>query len=400
MRVMFLTNLSMSNLTYQRSFFLGKNLSRLGNDITIVCAGDKSYGVSFIDKVRVIHTLPTISLPINEYGKCNVHLAKSVFEWYTSTPLRTIASIIHALTNEYDLVHCFSFANPQAGIPALFSKKFKKEKVLIDWDDDWKTGLAKGFNPVKRLLFGTLEDGLPRIADGVTAVSDFLIGRAKNLGVDETKIYKVPNGANVDEIKPLNKIYAREKMRLPLDKPILVSIGNFSVPALSLLFKAFSMVIREIPDAKLVMVGSTLMHPSLEDFYRRKLSHNVLLVGFRPSKEVPYYLGAADALVLAMDNSVFEKARWPGRLGVYLAAGRLIVSNAVGEVKNLLENEKCGLCSQPTDVKDFSEKIMISLKDHKLQEKMGKQARKIAEEKYSWAKIAEGLNAVYEGMVN
>jgi glycosyltransferase involved in cell wall biosynthesis len=128
------------------------------------------------------------------------------------------------------------------------------------------------------------------------------------------------------------------------------------------------------------------------------LSEHVELLGYQPYEKLQYYLGAADAAILPMIDTIFDRARVPGRLCEYLASGRPIVSNAVGDVKDILEEHDCGLTSDPNNINAFAENIIRILNEEELQRRLGNNARKTAEEKYSWNRIAEDLNRLYRSV--
>ena len=65
--------------------------------------------------------------------------------------------------------------------------------------------------------------------------------------------------------------------------------------------------------------------------------------GMLPFEQMGKALSYADIFVMPYSDRVANRGRWPGRIGTYLALGRPIVSNPVGEIKLLFENEAVGL---------------------------------------------------------
>ena len=143
-------------------------------------------------------------------------------------------------------------------------------------------------------------------------------------------------------------------------------------------------------------IGLTLRE--IKDKFKH-LVKSIVFTGEQPFDKIPYYLSASDVLVLPMVDSNIEKARFPIRLGDYMASGRPIVSNAVGEVKYVIESEKCGLTCGPNDTEGFTDAILKVIRNRELQNKLGVQARKSAEEKYSWQNIVKRLDLVYKDVL-
>jgi len=178
-----------------------------------------------------------------------------------------------------------------------------------------------------------------------------------------------------------------------------LAMGHTYLDSLRLLFEAFGLVLKTASDALLVVVGKVDIPDKFQSVYQQ-ISHRVLLTGPKPFKEVPLYLSAADVLVLPMDNVPIEKARFPMRFGDYIAAGRPIISNAVGEVKYYLERYECGLTAEPTDVLKMAEHIIYLLNNRNYGELLGKKARMLAEGDLAWKKIANDLSRVYQEVIS
>ncbi len=242
-----------------------------------------------------------------------------------------------------------------------------------------------------------LEENVPKLGDGVTVVSEALKDRAVDLGISYDKIVKIPNGADVEFIKPLNREECREKLGLDKNKRIVMYMGSYNT-ALYLLINSFKKVIKDISDCILVCVGgidikyNRLMEHSdlIKEAFR---SENCLFTGKQPYENIPLYLGAADVLALPMENNNVERARWPIRLGDYLASGRAIVASDVGEVGSVLKENKCGVVSQ--NETDFGDKIREILENEKLRKRLEIASRKIAEKKFGWEKISYEFERAY-----
>ncbi len=164
---------------------------------------------------------------------------------------------------------------------------------------------------------------------------------------------------------------------------------------LKLLLEAWEIVVTQTPSAKLLIVGNVRIPEELRSIYN-KISNSITLTGVKSYEKIPIYLSASNAVVLPMIDNLIEQARFPIRLGDYMAAGVTIVSNAVGEVKRVLEEENCGIISPVNDARALAENLNMVLHNEQLQKKMGDRVRRLAEKKYSWNKIARELNAIYE----
>ena len=382
MKILLLNYTYFGDGTYWRVFYIGKHLSELGHEVTMICPSDRDFYLR-ISKEQINKNFLRITLPRIKYTR-----------YYTGQEFRFILNILQVLLYQYEIIHCFTVAQPQIGIPGLFSKMLRRKKLIVDWDDLWKGGFAD-YQPYNvRKILEICETNITKFADKITVISEFLKKMTLNLGIEKEKIVKIPNGANTDVIKPLDKTKCRQKLNLD-SSPTIVSMGHTYTESLDFLLDSFKKVIEQIPETKLLMIGRINLPKGTKNKLE-KLPNNIILTGEQPFKKIPLYLSAADVLVLPMANNVIERARLPFRLGDYLASGRAIVSNAVGETKRILAQNRCGLISPPEDIISFSENIVYLLTNAKVRENLGKKGRKVAETKFSWKQIAKNLEGVYK----
>ncbi len=286
MKVLFLNHNYVGYGTYWRAFYLGKYLAKLGHEVTMVCASEKNLDFK-VRKTKIDEKFYRVTLPRIKYSR-----------YYTGQELRMFISTLQSLVYKYDIIHCFTVAQPQVGIPGLFAKVFRKKKFVVDFDDLWSNGFTKYHSTLIRKILNLCELKIPRFADKVTVVSDFLKKKVSAYLGSEEKIVKLPNGSNVDEIKPLDKYESRKALGLNINDPIIVSLGHTYMKSFDFLINAFKKVTDEVPNAKLLIVGKI-------DLPLKSISpcKNVIFVDEQPFKKIPQYLSVADVLVLPMEDS-------------------------------------------------------------------------------------------------
>ena len=134
---------------------------------------------------------------------------------------------------------------------------------------------------------------------------------------------------------------ARQILGLPADKKIVLYSGNFfSWKGVDTLALAVSLLPR---DLFFVFVGGT----KNEDLKRIKSivgdKDNALIMGYRPNKEVPAYLSAADVLVLpnSAKQDISSLYTSPLKLFEYMASGRPIVASDLPSLREILNEANC-----------------------------------------------------------
>ena len=160
-----------------------------------------------------------------------------------------------------------------------------------------------------------------------------------------------------------------------------------------LLLDAFARFAQANGDAHLIMVGDGEIRPLLQgQIETLNLKDRAHLLGWR--SDVPDVLGAADVFVLGSD--------WEGTpLAVMeaMAAGRPVISTAVGGVPELVQDGVTGLLVPPRDPAAFAA-AMRHLADHPdLRHAMGEAAGLQAEKRFGVGSAAESYMRLYESVL-
>jgi glycosyltransferase involved in cell wall biosynthesis len=386
MNILFLNHNFENFGTYFRCFYLGKNLARMGNRVTLVCASKKNIDF-FIRKKHIEKNFTVITLP-----RIKFH------QYHTGHLLRAIINCFIVLYSRYDILHSFAIAQPTTAIPTVFAKIFKPyKKIVVDWDDAWAGGFGDYHPSIVDYVLNCFERNIPKLADIVTVVSSFLERETYKIGIDTGKVVKIPNGANPEKTKPIDKYLARKKIGTDKNAKILLSMGHtYMGNTMKFLMEAFKLVLAYDKSVKLMLIGR-LGDAEKEIINNYKgMRNNLILVGEVQQSDVQFYLGSADILLLSMEDNLIERARFPIRFGDYISCGRPIVSNAVGEIKNAIVEGNCGIATSHDSVKEFASAIKKILDDTDLQKKFSHNSRVYAEEKLNFKKITEILSLNYE----
>ncbi len=301
-------------------------------------------------------------------------------------------------TSPYDLVHCFE-TRPATIYPALYYCHRNHKVFVTDWID-WigRGGLItvnrpKWYGP----LFGSIEtyyeEAFRARAAGLTVIATALAQRAIGLGVRPDRICHLPGGTLPDLFLPRSKEECRQKVGLPLGEPIIGYSSSDTHLDLEIIMAALAMVAREYPTVKLLMTGQ--VKQAVLDLARtHEVEQNLHLVGFLPFEELPWYLGCADVFVLPFPDTIYNRGRWPNKIGDYMSIGRPTISNPYGDIKNLFDKYQVGLLAD-WEPHDFAQKIISVLENPSLASQMGKTARWASETKLSWQVLIKRLEEFY-----
>lgn len=387
MRILILNHNDKDKGTFFRCLFLGKYLCKAGNEVVLSC----------LNPERGIRTKKTEDESVEIFLLVGQHGSSSLFELPYHL-LRSLLNIRLALFGGFDVIYSFNVASPTTGMPIVFLKLLKKlglfkKRLVVDWDDWWGSGGLTSIDNKGRLIEGAaniFETKIPPLADMVTVVSDTLKEHATNIGITPSKIINVPNGANVGAWCSIDQKKIRNELGLPDEANILCFAGRV-LTIFDNLIKSINLIVKKAPNT-VVLIIAPLKNSHLTRISDLGLKNNIIYLGVQPYEVLLHYLRASDILLLPRVDNYSERANYPGRLGDYLASGRPIVTNPIGQIERVINDNHCGLIAKINDAEDFAEKVIELINDPELSKQMGDKGQKIARDLLAWPIIVEKLN--------
>ena len=214
-----------------------------------------------------------------------------------------------------------------------------------------------------------------------------------DMGVSESKIFILPSGVDIEEFDiAADKIEARRKMHLPLDKKIAMYTGHlYSWKGIDTIIE----VARQMKDVLFVFIGG--IEPDIGRY--RKITQgdsNIMFLPFIKRSGIPFYLKAADVLLLpnSKKDDISVKYTSPLKVFEYMAAKRPIVCSDLPSVRQVLDEDMC-VFAEPGNSESFKLAIEKVLSDSFLADKLVESAYDKVQ-KYSWEKRAEKIMDIIE----
>ncbi|TWT81150.1 putative teichuronic acid biosynthesis glycosyltransferase TuaC [Planctomycetes bacterium CA13] len=184
-----------------------------------------------------------------------------------------------------------------------------------------------------------------RSADQLIALSEEMRGRMVQLGADDNRINSIPNGVDLAKFEMLSRDDARKQLDLPLDRPLILSVGyRLELKGFHLLVDALAQVRRTHPHAMCAIVGGQTRWGApdyLPEIQRRidqhQLAEHVVIAGTRPQEELKLWYSAANLSCI-----MSSREGSPNVMMEALACGAPLVSTRVGNVPEVLANPVLG----------------------------------------------------------
>lgn len=215
------------------------------------------------------------------------------------------------------------------------------------------------------------------------------------------KIHVVYSGADFLKYTPAwtpegtaKKLEIKSKFGLQNHRVILY-VGRLSIKkGVHILAKAMEKVMQTHPDTALVIAGSKWYGSNETDDYTAllrsitdKLPGPVVFTGFIPPADIPGYYCMGDVFVCASQwNEPLARVHYEA-----MAAGLPIITTNRGGNAEVV-TEKCGIAiDRYNDPDAMADNIRFLLNRPELCLSMGKEGRRLAEEKYNWKRVADEI---------
>lgn len=305
-----------------------------------------------------------------------------------------------ALKYSVDLVHVHSGSFPIVGLAAMRHAKRENIPLVFTYHGDVQEshgGLIRrmGISFCNKYLI----DKVLSYARVIISLSENYIDESRFLRKYRDKIVVIPNGVNIEDFDiPYSKKECREKLGLPADEKIVLFFGNLvRYKGPDILVRAMPSILKEVPDTKLVFVGSGEMKGELEKLSKKlSVDRCVKFAGFVSESSKILYYKAADVFSLP---STMGPECFPIAILEAMACGIPIVASKIGGIPDIVKDGKDGLLVPPKNQKALTDSIIYLLENEDIIRKMGKNGRGKVED-YSWERIAEETEKVYTEVIN
>ena len=277
-----------------------------------------------------------------------------------------------------DAVYC---AVPSLTGPLRVAKYCGKHGIrfIADVQDLWPEAFRMVVHSplLRRVLFSPftlLADGIYRRADAVCAVSDSYCARALSVNRKGAKGTAVFLGT---ELAVFDRYAAENRPEKPEGELWLGYAGtlgtSYDLPAV---FRAVRQA--GIPNLKILVMGDG---PLAEEFRKQAEGLRAEFTGRLPYGEMCGRLAACDIVVNPIIGD--SVATIINKHADYAACGRPVLNTQrSGEYRRLVEEYEMGFNCRSGDAADLADKLKRLCGDPALREKMGRNARRCAEERF------------------
>lgn len=358
-----------------RSYYIARALVKAGCEVDMVTAhNSKEYVRKDIDGIKT-HYLPVFY--DNSFG-----FYKRIYAFVKFI----IVTIKYARRIKAD--YCYATSTPlTVGIVALYLKFRNKTPFYFEVRDLWpEAPVALGFlkNPIAIKLALWLEKKIYQQAEKIICLSPGIENSIKKrfLHIDTLRI---PN------MSDCHYFYPEEKQTMTLKKFNIKKedfvIGYFGalgkVNHLDYLLASAKICQERKMPVKFFIAGKGARAQHLQQLVRELELSNVKFTGHLNRAEVKELLNVTDAAYISFLNQRILQTNSPNKFFDAIAAGKIVITNTQGWIKELVDENDCGFYADPENPEELADKLTPFLLDPALLKGTQGKARKLAENRFS-----------------
>lgn len=242
--------------------------------------------------------------------------------------------ILHAHSPVLDALPALAVGRA-AGIPVVY-------EVRAFWEDaaaDLGTAREGG---ARYRLTRALETRALQRADAVTTICDGLRGDMLGRGIPADKVTVIPNAVDTSQFRSMasaDDAELREKYGLTRGTTLGFAGSFYAYEGLDLLLRAMPLVLRAVPQARLLLLGGGPQEAALRALATGLgLERVVHFVGRVPHGEVTRYYGVMDVMVYPRIPRRLTELVTPLKPLEAMAMGKLVAASDVGGHRELIRD--------------------------------------------------------------
>ena len=224
--------------------------------------------------------------------------------------------------------------------------------------------------------------------DMIVCVADYIADVLRAYGIPESRLAVVHSGIDPArfDVEPLPRSALGVPERVPLLGNVAALVGHKDHANL---LTAMPLLLRELPDLRLIIVGEGELRAQLEaQITQLGLARAVTLLGYRD--DVPRILRALDAFVLSSRMEGFG-----GVCSEAMACGLPVVSTAAGGMPETVIHEQTGLLAPTRHPKALAAAVVRIFREPDLARRLAANGKRQAIERFSHHRMVDGNLAVY-----
>jgi glycosyltransferase involved in cell wall biosynthesis len=359
-----------------RSWHIAKGMVQAGHEVTVITSHNHSDSVIKNIEGIAVHYLPVAYNSHFGLWRRGISFLSFVFR------------AIYASFKISNVDLCYATSTPiTIGIVAYILKWKKNVPYIFEVRDLWPEALIQMQvirNPVAKKILYALEKKIYTHAEKIIALSPGIKKGVQRVCPDKNVIV-IPNMADCSFFQLEKKNSILEDTFAVQDVFVVSYIGSAGASNNLLYLVDIIHLCNTLNRNDIVFLiqakGPVLQ--KIKSLLAEAKSTNVQFIPYSNKEGVKQVLNVSDAVYISFDSKPVLETNSPNKFFDALAAGKLIVTNTQGWIKDIVEKEEIGFFADPGNPSMFVEKIEPYVQNKTRLFAAQSKARRVAEDFYS-----------------
>jgi glycosyltransferase involved in cell wall biosynthesis len=273
-------------------------------------------------------------------------------------------------------------------------------------------GVASGFHPLvltawgsdilivpkRTVLFRLLTKYILKKADGLICASPAIAEEEIKLGAQPEKIMRRDFGSvDINQFNPEKRVKELKEKLGAANAPVVISTRSLStIYSVDTLIKATPLVLKEVPQAKFVIIGDGPQRNYLEKLAGNlETSSSIKFLGWLSHDELPVYLASADIYV----STSLSDGTSVSLLEAMACGLAPVITNIPANLRWVTDGEN-GFVVPRNDASALAERVVYLLGNDEVRKRFGKANREIIRNRAQHVREMEEIGEIYQTLIN
>lgn len=278
---------------------------------------------------------------------------------YISFVITSLFHLPRVFGKDYDRIFVFQVSPITTAIPAILLKWFRKIPISIYIQDLWPETFYsiininnRTFRKIAKRFCITVYNAFHQLYIASQGYEEKLVEQ----GIDGNKIIYLPQWA---EDYYSNSVQDKLEDEGLGNSFVVTFAGNIGkAQGVDTIIEAANLA-KDKKEIKWVILGDGSEFENIKAKVKEyKLEETVILLGRKPSTEMPKYFKASQGLIVTLKDEDIFKLTLPAKVQSYMAAGKPILGAINGEGMKVIRKSNCGLAGPAEDHKSLYENVL------------------------------------------
>lgn len=297
--------------------------------------------------------------------------------------------ILRKEIKNYDIIHIHEHRTLPAFFVSYYAKKYDIPYILQSHGSVLPFLQKQRLKKIFDIFFG---DFILKNATKVIALNKTEVSQYQQIGVSLGKVNIIPNGIDFsDYINPSTKGMFRIRYSIEPDCKIILYVGRIHKnKGLDMLINSFSILLKKIPNSKLVIIGP-------DDGFKKEIESLVVTLNLSKSVLFTGFVDKDTKVAALYDADIFVTPNFSGFPVTFLEScffGLPIITTENGDNLEWI-NEKIGYVTKNNE-KDLCEAMVRILTNETIKEYFATNAKKLILTEFSMDSFLNKVESIYK----